>query len=356
MKTLSRFFWAAFFACLWFAPAPAQVPACDCATTGDSICNSQGFRITLVDFSVDQDNGISNWDYRICDETGMGTGCDAPKDLSHIDFNLPSLGTCLSPIQTMSLSQLTDFDKVTLACGVSEKDPACDIFGTSGVDYVAKCDVSGGDLDPGECVTMRLSIAGEQPTLGAGASLTVTKAGPECVFDCILGPSCEPCFQEMPDECLTRTAGFWGTHPHITTLFLPVTVCGQPLTGVEANSCQSATEAMCVAGGRESRANPPYAQLVRQLTAAKLNLAATAANGGSCAEEIDQLIQGCEMLCGANKKVISNSGCIEALAAFNESPDTFPTTPPPFDRPGPANPRECQIANGNGLLIGPSCP
>ncbi|HSR51784.1 MAG TPA: hypothetical protein VLV83_13225 [Acidobacteriota bacterium] len=349
-KTL---FWAAIAVLICAVIAtPAVGQGCDCENSPSSICSGQGFRITLVAFEIDQDAGTSNWDYQVCNETGLGTGCDAPKDLSHIDLSLPGLGECLTASQQIVLSQLSGFDNALLACGVDDEDPSCDLFGDTG-DFVAKCDIALGNLDPGECVTMRLSIAGEQPTLGAGAAMTVTKAGPECVGNCLLGPACESCIEDpQEEECMTRTPGFWGTHPAITSLFLPVTVCGEDLSTVAAGSCDSATEAMCVSGGRESRGNPVYAQLVRQLTAAKLNLAATAANGGECGDEIELLIAECEALCGANKKTISESGCVEALAAFNESLDTLGTTPPPFDRPGPAQPAQCREANGNGLVIG----
>ncbi|HSR67047.1 MAG TPA: hypothetical protein VLU25_03830 [Acidobacteriota bacterium] len=333
--------------------SPALAQACDCDNSQNSICSGQGFRITLIDFNIDQDAGTSNWDYRVCNETGLETGCDAPRDLSHIDLDLPSLGECLTENQEIALSQISGFDNALLACGIDDKDPSCDIFGSSG-DFVAKCDVAVGSVDPGECVTMRLTIAGEQPTLGAGAAMTVTKAGPLCVSDCILGPACESCTEgpDDPDQCLTRTAGFWGTHPGITAGFLPVNVCGVELGAIAAGQCDSATEAMCVSGGRESRGNPAYTQLVRQLTAAKLNLAATAANNGDCGPDIELLIAECEDLCGEDKKTISNSGCIEALAAFNESLDTFEVTPAPFDHPGRAHPAQCQEANGNGVVIG----
>lgn len=54
---------------------------------------------------------------------------------------------------------------------------------------------------------MRLTIAGEKPTQGAGAAMAVAKAGPGCPTDCILGLSCEPCDGEPTDagKCLTRT-------------------------------------------------------------------------------------------------------------------------------------------------------
>ena len=339
------------------SPSPASGQAvCNCSNTDSTMCSSQGFRITLVDFSTDQQAGTSSWDYEVCNEKGLGTGCQPAKDLSHIDFDLPQLGNCLTPSQDIHLLQLDGFAEILLGCSTSEKDPSCDIFGNPGSDFVAKCDiVDPSNLDPGECVTMRLTIAGEMPALGAGAAMTVTKAGLECAGDCILGPSCTACELQQPHECLTRTAGFWGSHPHISQQFLPVMVCGETLATTVAGSCNSVSEALCVSPGRESRRNRAYAQLVRQLAAAKLNIAATEANGGGCGLEIENRMAACEALCGSSQQTISASGCIEDLAAFNESQDTFPITPPPFDSPGPANPRQCKLGRGNGILIGASC-
>jgi hypothetical protein len=338
-----------------FATLPASAQVCTCDTLPTGICSAQGFEITLVSHEVDGDAGVSTWDYQVCNDAGVPGDCVPPKDLSHIDIDLPGLGSCLSLSQSMSLVQTGGFASAALSCGISEKDPSCDLFGTKGTDFVAKCDVATGNLDAGECVTMRLSIAGETPVLGRGVATTVTKAGPDCLADCIAGPSCSPCEQPPEDACLTRTPGFWGTHPHITNLYLPQTVCGQSIDTVLAGSCSSATEAMCVAPGKESKGNPQYAQLVRQLMAAKLNLAATAAAGGTCDAGFSALVGQCEALCASDGATIDASGCIEGLAAFNESVDTFGSTPAPFDRPGPANPRECQKANGNKVLIGSSC-
>lgn len=243
--------------------APATAQTCSCDDVGSSICSGQGFEISLVGFTVDQDAGVSSWDYEVCNDKNLDADCIPPKDLSHVDLALPSLGSCLTPDQDITLAQLSGFDAAQLTCEVSEKDPSCDLFGDAGSDFVAKCDVSNDtNLDPGECVVMRLSIAGETPTLGAGAVTTITKAGPECFGDCILGPSCEACENPPEDQCLTRTLGFWGTHPHITQLFLPVTACGE-LTTIAAGSCNSVTEALCVAPGREAKKNSAYAQLGR---------------------------------------------------------------------------------------------
>ncbi len=52
----------------------------------------------------------------------------------------------------------------------------------------------------------------------------------------------------------------------------------------------------------------------------------------------------------------AESGCIEALHAFNNSQDIgFEQTPFPFDGPDPALVGECQLACGNGIWVGGCC-
>jgi hypothetical protein len=194
------------------------------------------------------------------------------------------------------------------------------------------------------------------PTLGAGFVLAIAKVDTAldggCNRTCVQGPSCNPCTPPPPpdvDECLTRTIGFWGSHPHIAQLYAPVTVCGQSIGSVEAGQCDSLSEAIC-SSGKDSK-DGAIRELVAQITAAKLNLNASAmAMDGSCGEAIEARIAECESLCFASKKAISNSGCIDDITAFNESFDSVGGTVAPFDRPGPANVEECQEARGNGLL------
>jgi hypothetical protein len=173
------------------------------------------------------------------------------------------------------------------------------------------------------------------------------------------------------DSCLTRTPGFWGSHPHVAVRYLPITVCGEEIDTTTAEtgkgtttspSSDSSAEAMCMSGDDAAKAgvNTKYLQLVRQLTAAKLNIAASATNEGTCdvvgGVDIDALIERCETaaLCGDTApkagKAISASRCIELLDAFNNSEDTLETFGP-FIRPGPAAPEECQKASGNGHII-----
>jgi hypothetical protein len=137
---------------------------------------------------------------------------------------------------------------------------------------------------------------------------------------------------------------------------LPIEVCGKQLTTTDAHVCGT-SEAICTSAA-DLKQNPPSLTLVAQLTAAKLNLAATEATvHGTCEDweyndkSIQEWIAYCEEnFCAANKQAISGSGCIEALDAFNNSEDTgFDETPPPFDHPGPAQVDECQKARGNGI-------
>jgi hypothetical protein len=301
------------------------------------------------------------------------------KDLSHADVVFPELGGVES-----CLGETTE---VTVACHSPARGDYAGTLGDgscfSSSSPVAKCDSP--NLGAGECVTLTLTIAGELNEPGLGAAVVVDKPGNVCESSCIAGPSCDPCVAPPPppgEQCLTRTIGFWGTHPWVTNDFTPVTVCGKTLgcsgasNGVSnptclAGSCTSVIEGLCSIPSEDS--NQAYVAMVRQLTAAKLNLNATAAllDGDTCGgftyggETIQQWIATCEALCGASKATISASGCIEALDAFNNSPDAIDdVTPSPFDRPSiddfgnvsGADPEQCTIAHGTGgnkkLVIG----
>jgi hypothetical protein len=160
--------------------------------------------------------------------------------------------------------------------------------------------------------------------------------------------------------CLTRTPGFWGNHPDITALFLPVTVCGVVLNTVEAGSGTSATEAICSVGTDNKILGPQLTQLVRQCTAARLNVAASASGGGNCPGDFPDLTAVLTGCCGdasvctmdPDKGLIEM--CIELLDAFNNSdPDTLEPFGP-FVSPGPADPSKCQDSKGNEVVVTPA--
>jgi hypothetical protein len=374
----------------WAVPAAAQVTppdltVCDSFNTCEApaaVCKA-GFRVTLNGFTAPapSDSGTATYVYEVCSPPeGVcvggnfdGNSCsenefcqraqgpnpadptascnrdcavDDFKDLSHFDVPLTEIeGTCIG-----------ESTEVTVQCtnGVpAYSDASCDFDAQA---LVAKCDET--DLAHGECLTMTVEIAGELTGLGLANALVVDKEGNTCTSACIQGPSCEPCDGDGEgDECLTRTRGFWGTHPHIADDFLDITVCGVPQTTTDAGVCGT-SEALCYNNSDRRPANPQSLELVAQLTAAKLNLNATLDIFGTTCDDfeydgmtIQEWIDDCEAdFCDASKKAISESGCIEALDAFNNSPDTgLDQTPKPFDHPGPAQVGECQKARGNGI-------
>ena len=85
---------------------------------------------------------------------------------------------------------------------------------------------------------------------------------------------CVPC---RADGCLSRSPGFWGTHPHIAAQFLPLDNCGLVVDTTLAMTPVSATEDICSIGNdfKSVPTSPQTMQLIRQRMAAHLNVAAT---------------------------------------------------------------------------------
>lgn len=161
------------------------------------------------------------------------------------------------------------------------------------------------------------------------------------------------------EQCLTRTPGFWGTHPAVTEKYLTVEVCGNTIDNVLAGSSTSAIEAVC-STGTDAKGNPQLNQLVRQCTAAALNRAASAELGGLCSatNDIAKVYGACcdisdddiSVCTGDKVDGYSVTSCIGLLDDFNNSPDTL------FSKDfitGKANPKTCQAARGNGILVKP---
>lgn len=161
-----------------------------------------------------------------------------------------------------------------------------------------------------------------------------------------------------PNEgCLTRTPGFWGTHPHITDNFLPLTVCGVEINNVNAGNGNSAIEAMCSVGKDGKIMGPQETQLVRQCMAASLNVAASAALEGNCNADFpgtNALLAACcgsESVCAGDViDGFSVEDCITRLDTFNnQSADTlnFPY------KVGPGNSSVCRDSKNNGIVVNP---
>jgi hypothetical protein len=364
---------------------PPDLTVCEsatCESLPDNVCSDAGFKITLTNYvaASGANSGTASYTYELCSpalgvcEGGLGLragescsdnsfcqskgqdddpeatcnrecATDEFRGLSHFDVTFPELGAvegCVSA-ETEVTGSCTNGNFVL-------GDASCNLNDSKS----AKCDNT--ELDPGECLEMTVNIAGETNTLGLGAAVVVDKESTTCTASCIAGPSCEDCGgNEEGDQCLTRTLGFWGTHPWITNNYVPVSVCGEALgcnapsdgksdPACEALTCESVMEGLGSNPGNEGIKNSggtAYVSMIKQLTAAKLNLNATAAvtEDSSCADweydglGIDDWIGVCEGLCGASQSAISESGCIEALNAFNNSEDVLDVTPAPFDRP-----------------------
>jgi len=179
------------------------------------------------------------------------------------------------------------------------------------------------------------------------------------------------------EGCLTRTPGFWGTHPRVTALFLSIESCGLTLDTKVPATPGSVTEDLCFSAidAKANNTSPQQLQLIRQCAAAALNFAASTEGGGSCdnvvlsnGATIAAVFNRCcdeESLCtiGASGTRIGNSGCIGLLDEFNNSDDTidcttldpssvtFQTFCPSLGANGfNANPKRCDEANGNGFV------
>jgi hypothetical protein len=403
------FGWLAVNAASIVPPNPLVCDGKNCDDLQRSICSNGGFQITLKSYlkAASQSSGSAEYVYEICSppagtcsgslrpgelcldngycqqkgqqsdpEAVCSRECviDSFRGLSHFDVVFPSLGTstCLADTSEVSGS-CAAIDKnsdgiLPIVGGFILGDGSCFEGDTS--TSVAKCDET--TVEPGDCVEMMLRIAGETSGLGLGAAIAVDKESDTCSSSCLAGPSCDYCDDPPGDNhCLTRTIGFWGTHPWITNNYAtdssPISVCGTPVDcddqgggssvpACNAGSCDSVMEALGSVPGSELPNNQPYVSLVKQLAAAKLNLKATQvvapAESEICTDwkyggkSIQQWIELCDSseMCNSSKSQINGSDCIEALDAFNNSEDSgFSQTPAPFDRPS---------VGDNGVVIG----
>jgi hypothetical protein len=384
------------------AITPPDMSVCTgttCADLPKLTCSDAGFAIALKSYipASTQNSGTASYVYEVCSPasgTCSGTlrpgeecldngfcqrkgqdtdptalcsrdcAVDTFRGLSHFDATFPDLetSTCLTP-QTAITGNCSAVDKnnngvLPVVGGFLLGDSSC-FQGIDSQGTVAKCD--GTSIEPGDCIEMTLNIAGETTGLGVGAAVVVDKEATTCTSSCLAGPSCERCDGDGgSNHCLTRTLGFWGTHPWITNNYAtdtnPITVCGNPLDcddpddgksspSCTAGTCDSVMEGLGSNPGGELSTNQPYVSMIKQLTAVKLNLAATTAlappDTKICEDwtfqgkTIRQWIETCESsFCAGTKSQISSSGCIEAFDDFNNSQDSgFDQTPAPFDRP-----------------------
>lgn len=325
-----------------------------CPHPRDQVCNDQGFLVTFLDSEAVESVGTT-YTYEVCnqkEEEGepVDPQCVPTGALTQFDLFLPSLAGCLGAEDNIQIEQTAGSESASLTCNVGSSDAVCDI--TAEGNLVADCVLDGGEeLSQGECVEVTMTVPGDSTPTGATLALTAADGEETCASDCLTGPTCDPAAADA--GCFSRGAGFWATHPGDADMFLPITVCGVDLNTVDLDpACQSVTEALCVAPGDETNQNDnggnnAYASLVRKLAAAKLNLAATDFLAGSCDPSIQDRIDECEALCGADHKTIASSGCLGDLSRFNKSNGALH-----LPESSEADPEFCLEAIHDGVVIG----
>lgn len=115
-----------------------------------------------------------------------------------------------------------------------------------------------------------------------------------------------------------------------------VTVCGVEITNTDYDDAHSALEALCISPQGDQRL-----QLVRQLTAAALTMAA----GGATYTNFTA----CDALCANGGGSIFELGdCINSADNFNNSGDSLPA---PFDGFESGSPDYCRIAHMSSCTV-----
>jgi hypothetical protein len=223
---------------------------------------------------------------------------------------------------------------------------------------------------------------------GAGNCTTISNMTAACVTGvCNYTPNnaAQDTCPVITGNCFSRTPGYWGTHPQVTQQVLNengggLLVCGINLTTTLAFGGKnlgklgppySTTEDLCGTGGPDFKpvgTSPQQLQLIRQCTSAALNLVATGKGNLTGGENIcdvsDPLIGPAFNSCcigtaavpaicyiGAKPAAIDASGCIGILDAFNNQFEGTDFTTVGLTN-SPAEPLQCQIANGNGDVNG----
>lgn len=348
--------------------SPAPIPV-DTLNAGQLIENIPATlsQFCSADLQASEEHPKGRVDLACCSQNKPLAECEPPQRVQVFDI---STVTCLSP--DLNVTKDCTTDSLNLASwGIT-------VTNTGEVDYVA-CEVEdrilenmascegvtsgkGGVLVDSDPNGFMLAAGGSQPVTGSHqltsdscntVSVTcTTEAGTE-----VPRFAKDECEFEEREGCLTRTPGFWATHPHVTAEFLEIEVCGTTLDNVNAGNGHSAIEAMCSVGRDGRILGPQLTQLVRQCTAAALNIAASQELGGNCSSDfpgIDTTFAACcggESICtGETVGDYSVESCITALDFFNNTdPDTLNFS----SETGPAQPKACQDSRNNGIVVVP---
>lgn len=243
----------------WAAPTPPDLAVCQgtaACEAPDTTCRS-GFNLALTGYAPasSSTSGPATYTYEVCSpppgtcsgngarscmddgecaRRGEGTcsrtfAVEKFYDLGHFDVTFPELGASCLGTGTEDSGSCTAVDNRPTNGNTASVGNFVIGDGACGgpTSPFAKCD--GTELAPGDCLRMTLTLAGERNGVGLGTGVVLHKEATSCSSACLEGPSCEPCGDPPGNTCLTRTLGFWGTHPWITNNYAPVTVCGYPV-------------------------------------------------------------------------------------------------------------------------------
>ncbi len=228
-------------------------------------------------------------------------------------------------------------------------DPTCPPVGTG--TSVALVDPAGPySLAPGASETSEGTLTTLTADACNTASVTCTEVGSG---DPVTENAAPVVCDVAAEGCITRTPGFWGNRPNTTDDYLPIEVCGKSINSVKANEL-STSETMCSVGKDGKILGDQVTQLIRQCTAAALNHAVSAAEGGGCPHADEENFADC---CGAAEGVgllcsaqdtggKSVNECIGLLDEFNNRFDTQQADV--FSGLGAAQPAQCKASKNNG--------
>ena len=321
---------------------------------------------------------------------GFSLACS--QELSQNEPNSAALScSCTQGSLVENSASATDQEKI--ACGTAEFNISKLCVDQGGGNFLSQVAINNTGTTDLTCDVTDQYFTGECPPAGAGTDVAMStpvgvNAGlsgestgafnvtetvcNQATVDCnnaALGVDLEPQLATAvcPVEgegCFTRTPGYWGTHPSqtLTVVGAGLDVCGITLTNATAALAGSAIEDMCGTGGGDFKPNntsPQQLQLIRQCTAAALNLATSDQASLQCETEFPGITATFNSCCvgptstcdsGKTGQQISESGCIEALDTFNNFSASTGDDFPDFLVNSSAEPEQCQIANGNGFV------
>ena len=344
----------------------AVVASAECAVTHNDACLETGSdcddtaNVACVGCSVDIQKTVA-----------LDSNCDGTAEGPFVDSVTQDEGQCV--VYQICVANTGDQDLIDFDFGVKVDDATLGVvdldFGILPVGSPAVCRIIPVDVPASNCATDPDSCECTEVAGTNTAEISTAICGDTLAKACDFAEShCDDTaeVQCRSDEgCLTRTPGYWGTHPEVTVEFLPITSCGTVIDAFD-----EAVQDMCV-NAFDAKNNGVSVQellLIRQCTAAMLNLSATGFFGGECESAIpgdisllERIAFCCEELCtsGATRQEIGESGCVEDLDSFNnfsglDDPldlmDLCPNELIGTEAPCDADSAQCEEANGDGNI------